>query len=519
MSPSLPVVRCAIYTRKSTEEGLEQSFNTLQAQRESAEAYILSHKQEGWRTVPTVYNDGGFSGGGLGRPALKQLLADMEARRIDWVVVYKADRLSRSLLDFTRLLSLFDKRGVSFVSVTQEFNTSTSMGRLTLNILLSFAQFEREIIGERTRDKLSAARRKGKWIGGTPVLGYDVAPEGGRLVVNPTEAEQVREIFTLCARCSTTTEALREVRARGWTTKHWTSGRGKRHGGQLLSMSTLRLLLTNVLYRGDISHKGGVYPGEHAAIVSRELWLEVNTKLKLHRAKTRTNVRVETLLEGLVTCAQCGGLLTASFTGLHERRHVYYVCRAGKKHEPACRQQPVASLDLDQSLRERFEGMGRTCADSLQVHHLIRAMSYHSETRRVSVELREGSRFDYLLPVPVRPGVQGRAGKRLSPARIPRISRLMALALRFETLIANGSVRSYRELAEVGHVSRPRLSQIMQLAQLAPDIQEQLLFLPPTLEGPDRMFERNLRVVARVIDWEKQKELFCPFQEAGRGSA
>src|SRR3982750_3427464 len=282
-----PVVRCAIYTRKSTEEGLEQAFNTLQAQREAAEAYILSHREEGWRTAPALYDDGGWSGANLERPGLTRLLADIEARRVDCVVVYKVDRWSRSLLDFTRLLSLFEKRGVSFVSVTQDFNTSSSMGRLTLNILLSFAQFEREIIGERTRDKLSAARRKGKWIGGVPVLGYDVAPEGGRLVVNPAEAEQVREIFSLCARCSTTTEALREVRARGWTTKQWTSGGGKRPGGQLLTTSTLRLLLTNVLYRGDISHKGGVYAGEHAAIVSRELWLEGNTKLKLHPGKTR----------------------------------------------------------------------------------------------------------------------------------------------------------------------------------------------------------------------------------------
>src|SRR3954449_3156032 len=197
MSSSLPVVRCAIYTRKSTEEGLEQSFNTLQAQRESAETYILSHKPEGWQTVPTVYNDGGFSGASLERPALRQLLADIEAHRIDCVVVYKVDRLSRSLLDFTRLLSVFDKRGVSFVSVTQDFNTGTSMGRLTLHILLSFAQFEREIISERTRDKLSAARRKGKWIGGIPALGYDVAPEGRRLLVNEPEAVIVREIFGL----------------------------------------------------------------------------------------------------------------------------------------------------------------------------------------------------------------------------------------------------------------------------------------------------------------------------------
>src|SRR5206468_6616893 len=171
-----------------------------QAQRESAEAYILSRKGEGWQTLPTVYDDGGFSGANLDRPALKRLLADIDARRIDCVVVYKVDRLSRSLLDFARLLSLFDKRGVSFVSVTQDFNTSTSMGRLTLNILLSFAQFEREIIGERTRDKMSAARRKGKWVGGTPVLGYDVDSGGGRLVINLKEAPRVREIFELYAK-------------------------------------------------------------------------------------------------------------------------------------------------------------------------------------------------------------------------------------------------------------------------------------------------------------------------------
>ena len=260
-----------------------------------------------------------------------------------------------------------------------------------------------------------------------------------------------------------------------------------------------------------------MYPGEHAAIVSRELWLEVNTKLKLHRAKTRSNARVETLLENLVTCGECGSPLIPSFTRRHGHRHVYYICQAGKKREPVCPQQPVASLDLDQSLRERFERRGRMSVDSLQLHQLIRALSYHSGTRRVSVELREGNRFDYVLPIPVRPGVPDRAGKRTSPARIPRLSRLMALALRLEGLLADGTVRNYRELAEVGHVSRPRLSQIMQLAQLAPDLQEQLLFLPPTVEGPDRLFERNVRSVARVIDWEKQKELFRSFETSRNG--
>src|SRR5260370_22181908 len=191
------MMRCAVYTRKSTEEGLAQEFNSLDAQRESAEAYILSQQHAGWTLLPNRYDDGGYSGGTLERPGLRQLLADIEAGTVDCVVIYKVDRLSRSLLDFARLLGTFDQRRISLVSVTQQFNTTASLGRLTLNILLSFAQFERELIAERTRDKMSAARRKGKWVGGTPVLGYDVAPGGGRLVVNPSEARRVREIFEL----------------------------------------------------------------------------------------------------------------------------------------------------------------------------------------------------------------------------------------------------------------------------------------------------------------------------------
>src|SRR3954468_21692137 len=263
------LLRCAIYTRKSTEEGLEQSFHTLQAQREAAEAYILSRREEGWRTVPALYDDRGWSGASRERPALGRLLADVEARRIDCVVVYKVDRLSRSLLDFTRLLSLFEKRSVSFVSVTQEFNTSTSMGRLTLHILLSFAQFEREIIGERTRDKMSAARRKGKWVGGTPVLGYDVDPQGGRLVVNPVEAERVNEIFAIGAGCTSLAAAQREVNARRLGTKDWISKSGKHHRTQPFTQSRLGGLLRNILYIGQVCHKGVIYPGEQPAIVEQ----------------------------------------------------------------------------------------------------------------------------------------------------------------------------------------------------------------------------------------------------------
>jgi site-specific DNA recombinase len=504
-------MRCAIYTRKSTEEGLEQEFNTLQAQREAAEAYIASHRGEGWQVVPTRYDDGGWSGASLERPALQRLLHDVEERRIDCVVVYKVDRFSRSLLDFTRLLSLFEKRQVSFVSVTQDFNTSSSMGRLTLHILLSFAQFEREIIGERTRDKLSAARKKGKWIGGMPVLGYDVAPEGGRLLINAAEGERVREIFALCVRSPNMTEVLREVQARGWTAKPWTSRAGRTHGGQRLSMSTLRLLVTNVLYRGDIEHKGVVYPGEQPPLVSRELWQEANAKHQLSRTKNRCHHKLNTPLQGLLRCAHCGISLTASVTHRHGQPQVYYVCRAGQKQQPRCPQQPVRASDLEQLLRERLDL--RAGSAGVEFERILRRVSYHSGTRQVSIEGQDGTRWECCLPVPVRPGVRRKQPEVPSHGRVPRISRLMALAVHLDGLVAEGKVRSYRELAEIGQVSRARLSQILQLTHLAPEIQEQLLFLPPTRHGSDRIVESHVRPLARLVDWEAQKQRFRALRE------
>src|SRR5437667_6474282 len=226
MHKNAATVRCGIYTRKSTEEGLDQEFNSLDAQRESAEAFVRSQKEAGWKLVPTRYDDGGFSGGNLERPALRRLLDAIDARRVDCVVVYKVDRLSRSLLDFARLMDRFDQRAVSFVSVTQQFNTNSSLGRLTLNILLSFAQFEREIISERTRDKQVAARKKGKWTGGHLILGYDLDSRGGRLVVNPEEAERVREVFRLYLEGTTVLNLVRRLDQLGWRNKQWTTQDG-----------------------------------------------------------------------------------------------------------------------------------------------------------------------------------------------------------------------------------------------------------------------------------------------------
>ena len=245
--------RCAVYTRKSTEEGLEQEFNSLDAQRESGEAYIKSQVNEGWECLPDRYDDGGYSGGNMERPALKRLLADIDAGKVDSVVVYKVDRLSRSLLDFAKMVETFDRHHVSFVSVTQLINTSTSMGRLMLNVLLSFAQFEREIISERTRDKIAAARRRGKWSGGMPLLGYDVDPRGSKLAVNEEEAARVRAIFQLYLELQSLIPVVVELERRGWTNKRWTTRKGRERGGKPFTKTSLHRLLTNVVYVGKIT--------------------------------------------------------------------------------------------------------------------------------------------------------------------------------------------------------------------------------------------------------------------------
>jgi site-specific DNA recombinase len=326
-------VRCAIYTRKSTEEGLDQEFNSLDAQREAAESYVQSQKHLGWTLVSQRYDDGGFSGGNLERPALQQLLIDIDASRVDCVVVYKVDRLSRSLLDFARLIDRFDRRKVSFVSITQQFSTVTSLGRLTLNILLSFAQFEREIISERTRDKMSAARKKGKWIGGTPVLGYDVDPRGGRLIVNEKEAQRVREIFSLYQEHRSLAFVVTELSRRGWKTKSRTSQRGLRHVGRPFTKASLTHLLTNIVYAGKVDYRGTVYPGEHPAVVDPIVWEEINREFRSRERRKSPSPRKEqnALLAGLLFCQSCNQPMQATYSVKDGRRYRYYVCHSARQ--------------------------------------------------------------------------------------------------------------------------------------------------------------------------------------------
>lgn len=352
------VVRCAIYTRKSTEEGLEQEFNSLDAQRESGENYIASQRHEGWMCLPDRYDDGGFTGGNMDRPALKRLLADIQAGHVNCVVVYKVDRLSRSLLDFAKMIQTFDEHKVSFVSVTQQFNTATSMGRLILNVLLSFAQFEREIISERTRDKIAATRRKGKWAGGHPILGYDVDPRLFKLVVNPDEAVRIRAIFDLYRERQSLSAVLQEVDQRGWRNKDWTTRKGKEHIGNPFNKSTLYQILTNVAYIGRVKHKQNTYPGEHTAIVDPAIFEECQKILRTNGNKNSSPMRNKSgaMLRGLLRCAACNCSMTPSFVAKGNKRYRYYICsNAMQKGWRVCPSKSVPAGQIEEFVVDKIQ--------------------------------------------------------------------------------------------------------------------------------------------------------------------
>jgi site-specific DNA recombinase len=350
-----PVLRCAIYTRKSSEEGLEQSFNSLDAQRESSEAFILSQRQEGWRVLSTRYDDGGYSGGTMERPALKRLLEDVEANRVNVIVVYKVDRLTRSLSDFAKIVEALDARGVSFVSVTQQFNTTSSMGRLTLNILLSFAQFEREVTGERIRDKIAASKKKGMWMGGLVPLGYDL--EGRKLIPNSTEAAFVCRIFALYMEVGCVSKLAVQLDRENVRSKLWVTKTGARLGGVPFARGALYALLRNRLYIGEIRHRELWYPGEHGGIVPMDLWQKVQAQLdsNLRSRRKRDREQASSLLTGLVEDAD-GNHFTPSFTVKRGRRYRYYVSQLAIKHRTHHSDVPtrVPARELESRVMERF---------------------------------------------------------------------------------------------------------------------------------------------------------------------
>ena len=339
---------CAIYTRKSSEEGLEQGFNSLDAQREACEAFIISQKALGWKAIESTYDDGGFSGGHIERPGLKQLLNDIAVKRVRIVVVYKVDRLTRSLADFAKLVELFDAHGVSFVSVTQQFNTTSSMGRLTLNVLLSFAQFEREVTGERIRDKIAASKRKGMWMGGTAPIGY--LPHERTLKIDEPQAQRIREIYHLYLQLESVRPLKSEADRLGWMTPARKTRRANDLGGRPFSRGHLYRILSNPVYIGQIAHKGEVFAGQHSAIVDAALWQAVQDKLKdnLKGHRMRVTAANPSLLTGLVLDDQ-GHRLTPTHTKKGERRYRYYVSQpllaTGRDAVPEALRWPAQELE------------------------------------------------------------------------------------------------------------------------------------------------------------------------------
>jgi len=353
-------LRCCIYVRKSTERGLEKDFNSLDAQHEACAAFIASQAAEGWTLIDEEYSDGGYSGATSERPALERLLRDVESGKVDCVVVHRVDRLSRSLLDFAKIIEALNRRGVAFVSVTQQFNTSTSMGRLTLHILLSFAQFEREMIAERTRDKIAASKRRGAFCGGHPPMGLDVDPKGGRLVVNEDEARLVTEIFDLYVAKGSLLAVVDELRRRGVTTKEWTSRSGRVWRGRLFDKTALSRLLRNRVVIGEITYRSEVFKAQHQAIVPIETWQRVQEMLARNARSggTETRNKSNALLKQVLKCAACQCSMTPTHTTRKGRKYKYYSCvRSQKLGATMCPTRSVAAGDIEAFVVERIRGI------------------------------------------------------------------------------------------------------------------------------------------------------------------
>jgi len=548
------VVRCAIYTRKSTEEGLQQEFNTLDAQREAGAAYILSQRHEGWTELPEHYDDGGYSGGSMERPGLKRLMADVVAGKVDIIVVYKIDRLTRSLADFARIVEVLDRAGASFVSVTQSFNTTTSMGRLTLNVLLSFAQFEREVTGERIRDKVAASKAKGMWMGGVVPLGYQVRDR--KLVVDEEEATSVRLIFERYAELKSTGLLAEELQERGVLTKRRELKDGRVFGSQPFSRGALAHLLKNRVYIGDVTHRDQAYAGEHPPIIERDLWEKAQALLAHNRHERRTSSRAAepSLLVGKIDDG-LGRPMTPSHTSRGSLRYRYYVSRAGEGDAHRSWRLPAHALErlvitrLAQLIGEgraltervgvltgetlhlvlrRCQELGQTLAGATpraagaMLDKLGMRVSVHDD--RIDVEANVRALLDMVLGsdaewLKVEPAS-------LEPLRLPVPVQLKRRGQELRLVFQRGDASAVRKVddklvellvkayqaketllkrpGEVSKEERPHLTRLARLSYLAPDIVTAIL---DGKQPPDLSARKLLRVSQLPSCWSSQREV------------
>jgi site-specific DNA recombinase len=559
-------IRCAVYTRKSTDEGLEQDFNSLDAQREACEAFIQSQRGLGWVTVAKRYDDGGFSGGTMERPALQALMSDIEKGKVDLIVVYKVDRLTRSLADFSKIVEIFESRDVSFVSVTQQFNTSTSMGRLTLNVLLSFAQFEREVTGERIRDKIAASKKKGMWMGGLPPLGYDT--DDKQLVVNHGEAETVRTIFRLYLEFGSVRDLKNELDRQGLVTKRRAST-SRMAGGRSFTRGNLYQLLRNPIYIGEVRHRGQTYPGQHRNIVDKKTWDAVQRMLEGQASSRRSakNIKQACLLTGLIY-DETGERLSPTFCVKDGRRYRYYISKR-LVHEPGKDDEgwrlpagdlenavkraisdflqdqqrlidtvraPEASPAYIQSiLKSASDLAGEIASDAAnpKLQDLIQRVTIDKAT--IKIELSK-SRLSTLitdsadeedepnglihLEIPMEIRRRGVESKIIlqgdGPMPDVNLVNLVASTRGWFDHLAKGKAPSIREVARQTSATENDISRFLQLAFLAPDIVEAIL---AGKHPPDLTAEKLKRLKCLPPSWEDQRNLlgFTPSFQAQSG--
>ncbi|MGQ0589815.1 MAG: recombinase family protein [Sphingosinicella sp.] len=551
------LLRCAVYTRKSTEDGLEQEFNSLDAQYEACAAYAVSQRHEGWLLVKDRYDDGGFSGGNMERPGLARLLADIEAGKVDIILLYKIDRLTRSLTDFAKIVDVLDRSGASFVSITQSFNTTTSMGRLTLNMLLSFAQFEREVTGERIRDKIAASKKKGLWMGGPVPLGYEVRER--KLVVNEEEAEQVRHIMRRYLELRTVPALAEELNRDGYRTKIQRRTSGPHRGGCIFRRGTLYHLISNRIYRGFIVHKGKAYPGEHEAVVDERLWDEVQALLADNACGSSRRLKHQnpSLLVGRVVDGE-GRQMSPSHAAKNGRRYRYYVTRSDELN--GSRAWRVSAHDFEMlvcsSLAEKLlirqfvlvlGGEGTTDAERFQkaaaaaeaAAATLRSGSAHAKAELLALLVRKVWLYEDRVEVEVdreaareRLGISGDSGRdtgtsiiKIPAARVRRGHQLRLVVPGPKTgqskplrrdekliaLIAEAHEARQQVLSNPGHSlariareharCRTRLGKLVALSCLAPDI------VTSIVEGkqPEHLTVSRLLSSALPMVWSEQR--------------
>ena len=528
-------IPCAIYTRKSSEEGLEQDFNSLDAQREACAAYILSQKAMGWVARKDCYDDGGFSGGNAERPALQKLLADIETGKVKVVVVYKVDRLTRSLADFAKMVELFDAHGVSFVSVTQQFNTTSSMGRLTLNVLLSFAQFEREVTGERIRDKIAASKRKGMWMGGLPPVGY--TPHERSLVIDEPQAQRVREIFRLYLELNCVRLLGKELLSRNWLTPARNSRRQGAGGNRPFSRGHLYRLLRNPIYIGRVPHRGESYEGNHPAIIDQQTWDAVQHRLEENRQghRSQKNAVNPSLLTGLVFDTD-GNRFTTSHSTKNSKRYRYYI----QEIEDAKRiRVPAQDLEsaVTECLKDRFTNepwvttvtpedaqikqaailKGEQLSRKLDqpsielVRDLISKIVVHKEQLEIHIKLEMlcATKLQTVTHIPARLKRTGMAVRLIVQTDKPKANKPDKKLIRFisrgfdwAVQFTSGQAKTIKEIADKEGVTAGYITRVMYMGFMNPELMEAIC---KGVQPPDLTAVRLLGLGNLPLDWEAQR--------------